>query len=106
MDRKEDISRKSLYEQDLQALAKLCASVANNRSASQTHADMAHALRVEWVRLRLNHSPHDGKDAEASSKKRMLEFLAGVPAGMMSGILERGAAAQLAHSVGVLRRKV
>lgn len=85
MDRKENIYNKSLYEQDLQALAQLCANVANNRSAGRTDEDMAHALRVEWVRLRLNHSD-DGKDAEASLKKRMLEFLIGVPGWMMSGL--------------------
>ena len=85
MDRKENVYRKSLYEQDLQGLAELCANVAINRSAGQTHADTAHALRVEWVRLRLNHSD-DGKEAEASLKKRMREFLVGVPGWMMSGV--------------------
>lgn len=76
---------KNLHELDLPGLAELCGNVANNNSANQTQADTAHALRVEWVRLRRNHSPHDGKEAEASLKKRMTEFLVGVPGWMMSG---------------------
>jgi hypothetical protein len=40
-----------------------------------------------WIRLGLDHIPGDGKKkAEASLSKRMLEFLSGVPAWMMSGL--------------------
>ena len=63
--------------------------MAVNRSANHTQTDTAHALRVEWVRLNLNHSHHgkDGKkEPEASLGKHMLEFLVGVPAWMMSGL--------------------
>ena len=86
MDR-EDIYRKNLHEQDLAGLAELCANVATNLSANHTQGDTAHALRVESLRLRLGGLPlHDKTDAETSLKKHMLEFLAGVPTWMLSGI--------------------
>ena len=83
MDRRGGVHGKNLHEQDLAGLAELCGNVAD-RSANRPQVDTAHALRVEW--LRLNHSPHDGEDADASLKKRMLEFLIGVPAWMMVGV--------------------
>lgn len=85
MDRKDGIYRKTLHKQDLAGLAELCVNVANNRSGNPTQVDAAHALRVEWVRLDLNGSPHK-KEAETSLKKRMVEFLVGVPAWMLSGL--------------------
>ena len=89
MDRNDGIYGKNLHELNFAGLAELCANVAINRSANHTQSDTAHALRVEWVRLNLDYS-HDGKDgkkeAEASLKKRMLEFLIGVPGWMMSGL--------------------
>jgi len=86
MDR-ENIYRKNLHEQDLEGLAELCGNVANNRSANHTQADTAHALRVEWVRLRLDGSlDHGTTEAEKSLQKRMAEFLAGVPSWMLSGL--------------------
>jgi hypothetical protein len=85
MDR-DNIYRKPLHEQDLPGLAELCANVANNRSTDPIQTDMAHALRVEWVRLSLDRSHPDKTEFErVSLKKRMLEFLAEVPAWMMSG---------------------
>jgi hypothetical protein len=86
MDR-EDIYLKNLHEQNLTRLAELCANVANN-SSDNKQSGTAYALRVEWVRLHLDRSPSDDK-AEAKQqalKKRMAEFLAGVPSWMMSGL--------------------
>ena len=81
------IYAKNLHELDLAGLAELCGNVANNHSANQIQADTAHALRVQWVRLSINGLPGDGKkEAEASLKKRMEEFLAGVPTWMWSGL--------------------
>jgi hypothetical protein len=86
MDR-ENIYRQNLHEQDLAALAELCGNVANSRSADHTQSETAHALRMEWFRLRLDGSLNGGKtEAEVSLRKRMAEFLAGVPAWMLSGI--------------------
>lgn len=86
MDRN-DIYRTNLHELDLAGLSELCANVALNHSANHTQTDTAHALHVEWVRIGIDHPPGDHrKEAEASLKKRMLEFLSGVPAWMMSGI--------------------
>ena len=83
MDRKDTIYGKNLSELDLTGLAELCGNVANNRSANQPQADTAHALRVEWVRLSIDHAS-DGKNE--ALRKRMLEFLVRVPAWMMSGL--------------------
>lgn len=85
MDR-EDIYGKNLHEQDLEGLADLCGNVANNRSADSTQGDTAHALRVEWVRLSLDGSPHHDKREADNSLKKMAEFLTGVPAWMLSGL--------------------
>lgn len=87
MDRKDNPYGKNLDELDLAEFALLCASVAHNFSATRVQNDTAHALRMEWVRLNLDHSLGDGKkEIEASLKKRMLEFLSGVPGWMMSGV--------------------
>lgn len=88
MDRKDGIYGKNLHELDLARLAELCANVAINRSANHTQTDTAHALRMEWIRLGLHHSPQDDKkEAQNESlKKRMLEFLSAVPGWMMSGV--------------------
>ena len=82
------MTRKNLHEQDLTALAEMCANVARNTSANPKQSDTAHALRVEWVRLGLNRSLNDGDKtgAEESLKKRMLEFLGEVPTWMLSGL--------------------
>jgi hypothetical protein len=42
---------------------------------------------VEWIRLDIDRSLDGNKtEAEASLKKRMFEFLSGVPAWMLSGL--------------------
>ena len=85
MDR--NIYGKNLHELDLSGLAELCGNVAMNHSANHTQNDTAHALRVEWVRLGIDHPPGDGKpEAEASLTKRMLEFLSEIPGWMVSGV--------------------
>jgi hypothetical protein len=87
MDREHSIYHKNLHEQDLTGVAELCANVARNSSADSKLSDMAHSLRVEWVRLRLDRSLNGGKtEAEKSLKKRLGEFLAGVPSWMLSGV--------------------
>jgi hypothetical protein len=86
MDRKDGIYGKNLHELDLAGLSQLCVNVAINRSASQTQTDTAHALRVEWIRLGLDRSLDGGRtEAENSLKKRLADFLAGVPSWMLSG---------------------
>ena len=86
MDRNDDVSQKPLHELDLTALADRCANVARNVSAEPTQSDTAHALRVEWVRLGVSRFRDDKTEAEASLRNRMLEFLSGVPAWMLSGV--------------------
>jgi hypothetical protein len=87
MDREDDINRKNLLDQDLTGLAGLCANIAHNPSADYKQSDMARALRVEWVRLGLDRSLNSDKtEAEKSLKKRMGEFLAGVPSWMLGGL--------------------
>jgi hypothetical protein len=83
MDRNDGIYGKNLHELDLAGLAELCANVAHNLSVNSKQSDTAHAMRVEWVRLGINHAS-DGKNE--ALRKRMLEFLVGVPAWMMSGL--------------------
>jgi hypothetical protein len=87
MDREDAIYQNNFREPDLSGLALLCANVAKNRSADRKQSDAAHALRVEWVQMQLDRSPHDDKvEAEEKSlKKRMAEFLAGVPTWMLRG---------------------
>jgi hypothetical protein len=71
---------KALHEQNLPALAEMCANVARNHAADWRQSNTAYSLRIEWVRLELDHSLAGSKtEAEESLKKRMLEFLAGVP---------------------------
>lgn len=81
METREGISKKSLSE-----LAEMCRMVARNHSSTYTQSDRAHRLRVEWVQLGIG--PHNDKlEAEQESlKKRMVEFLSGVPAWMLSGV--------------------
>jgi hypothetical protein len=87
MDREDGIYRKNLPEQDLTELAELCGNVARDVSANSKQSDTAHALRVEWARLGLDRSLNSDKtEAEASLKERMMEFLDGIPAWMMSGV--------------------
>jgi hypothetical protein len=79
--------RTPLYELDLTGLADLCTNVARNASANNKQSDMAHALRMEWVQLRLNTSLDGARtEAENSLRKRMAEFLAGVPQWMREGL--------------------
>jgi hypothetical protein len=86
VNRDDSIYRKDLHEQDLSGLAQLCANIASSRSATRPQSDRAHVLRVEWVRF--NGSPKNSKtEAEIESlKKRMLDFLAAVPAWMWAGL--------------------
>lgn len=87
MARDETIYRKPLHEQNLTGLAELCSNVAHNLSANSKQSDTAHALRLEWVRLGLDHLlDHGTTDAEQSLRKRMIEFLAEVPTWMSSGL--------------------
>jgi hypothetical protein len=85
MDRKDGIYGKNLHELDLTGLGQLCANVAMNHSANLIQSDTAHRLRAEWVQLDVRFRD-DKTEAEESLKKRMLEFLSGVPAWMMSGV--------------------
>jgi hypothetical protein len=86
MDRDDNIYRKSLHDQDLTGLAQMCANVALNTSADSKQSDMAHALRLEWLRLGLDRLLDGGKtEAEMFLKKRMTDFLAGVPSWMLTG---------------------
>ena len=84
----ENIYRKNVHELDLMSLAQLCANVARNLSANSKQSDTAHALRVEWVRLSLDHSLNrrNRTKAETSLKKCMAEFLAEVPNWMLTGV--------------------
>jgi hypothetical protein len=86
LDRDDNIYRKPLHEQALTNLAEMCANVARNTSADSKQSDTAHALRVEWLRLGLDHLLDGGKtEVEMSLKKRMTDFLAGVPSWMLTG---------------------
>ena len=86
MDRDDNIYRKPLHDQDLTGLAEMCANVARNTSADFRQSNTAHALRVEWVRLGLDRLLDGGKtEVEISLKKRMTDFLAGVPSWMLTG---------------------
>jgi hypothetical protein len=86
MDRDQTIYQRPLHERDLAGLAELCANVARNVSANSKQLDTAHALRMEWVRLGLDRSlDGDKTEAKESLKKRMGEFVAGVPSWMFSG---------------------
>ena len=87
MDRTDTIYQRPLHEQDLTELAELCTNVAHNVSADSKQSDTAHTLRVEWVRLGLDHLLDQGTtDVEMSLRKRMIEFLAEVPMWMSSGL--------------------
>jgi hypothetical protein len=87
MDRKHNPDRTNLHELDLTELTHLCVNVSINRSANPTQTDTAHALRMEGIQLSLDHSLRDGKnETEASLRERMVEFLSGVPAWMLSGV--------------------
>jgi hypothetical protein len=85
MDREDDIYPNNFLEQNLSGLALLCANVAKKSSADRKQSDAAHILWVEWLQLYRERTPRDSKvEAEEQSlKKRMAEFLAGVPPWMM-----------------------
>lgn len=83
---RENVYRQPLREQNLTGLADLCANVSRNHSADNTQWDTAHALRIEWFRLNISSLNRDTTEAEASLKKRMLEFLTGVPHWMLAGV--------------------
>jgi hypothetical protein len=85
MDRKDGIYGKKLNELDLAGLAELCGNVVNNHSADHRQSDTARRLRAERVQLDVRFLD-DKTEAEASLRKRMPEFLSGVPAWMMSGL--------------------
>jgi hypothetical protein len=85
MDRKDGIYGKNLNQLDLVGLTELCGNVAMNHSADYRQSDTAHRLRAESVQLDARFLD-DKTEAEASLRKRMLEFLLGIPAWMMSGI--------------------
>jgi hypothetical protein len=85
MDRKDGIYGKNLHELDLTGLAELCGNVAHNHSADLRQSDTAHRLRAERVQLDVRFLD-DKTEAEASLRKRMREFLSGIPAWMMSGL--------------------
>jgi hypothetical protein len=85
MDPQDGICGKNLHELDLAGLSQLCANVAINRSANFTQSDTARRLRAELVQLDVRFRD-DKTEAEASLRKRMQEFLSGVPAWMMSGL--------------------
>jgi hypothetical protein len=83
----DNIYQKELHDLDLTDLAELCANVARNPSADSKQSDTAHALHVEWTRLRLSGSlDHGTTEAEKSLQKRMIEFLAEVPTWMSRGL--------------------
>jgi hypothetical protein len=86
MDRTDGIYGKNLHEIDLAGLAELCGNVVNNHSSDQRQADTAHGLRAEWVRLEVRFRDDKRETEEALLRKRMLEFLVGVPAWMLAGI--------------------
>ena len=81
MDREDgNIYRKELHEQDLIALAELCTNVARSPSVDSQQWDAAHALHLEWVRLRIEGSlDHGTTEPEKYLQKRMIEFLAEIP---------------------------
>jgi hypothetical protein len=84
-DRTDDIYGKNLHELDLAGLAELCGNVVNNHSADHRQSDTARRLRAERVQLDVRFLD-DKTEPEASLRKRMLEFLSGVPGWMMSGV--------------------
>jgi hypothetical protein len=86
MTRDDTIYRKPLHEQDLTGLAELCGNVARHSSLDYRQSQTAHALLVEWLRLSLGPLNGDKTEAEESLKKRMQEFLAGVPSWKLSGV--------------------
>jgi hypothetical protein len=86
MDREDSIYLKTPHELDLTGLAELCGNVARHSSADYRQSQTAHALRVEWLRLNLGSLNGDRTEAENSLKKRMAEFLVGVPSWMLRGL--------------------
>ena len=77
--------RKNLVEQDLAGLAEMCGNVSRSRSADHRQSETAHRLRAEWVRLSIRFRDDKSGADEESLKKRMVEFLSGVPAWMLGG---------------------
>jgi hypothetical protein len=72
-----------LHELDLAHLAELCGDIAHNHSVTHQQWETALALCVEWVRLSLNREVNERRNE--SLKKRMVEFLSGVPTWMLPG---------------------
>jgi hypothetical protein len=86
LDHKDNLYHKDLGDHDLSELAELCANVARNLCTDHMQSNTAFILRQEWIRLDLDHLLEGGKtDAEKFLKRRMLEFLAGVPTWMLAG---------------------
>jgi len=84
MNREDDFCHNHFLERNVSGLALLCANVAKKCSADRKQSDAAHALWVEWVQLHSERTAQDNIEAEDESlKKRMAEFLAGVPPLMM-----------------------
>ena len=85
MNRNRDL--KPLKDQGLTALAQLCENVARSGSANPEQWKEAHTLRVEWIRLNLKGWPgdSDSKAENESLRKRMVQFLVGIPGWMMNG---------------------
>lgn len=84
MDREDHIYQNHFLERTLSGLALLCANVAKKSSADRKQSDAAHTLWVEWVQLHSEPASHHSIEAEEESlKKRMAEFLAGIPPRMM-----------------------
>lgn len=87
MARDDTIYGRPLHEQDLTGLAELCSNVSRNASVDSKQSDTAHALHVQFVTLSIGGLLDHGRtEAEQSLRKRMIEFLAEVPAWMSSGL--------------------
>jgi hypothetical protein len=80
------LNGKNLHELNSTQVANLCANVARNVAADRRQGDTAHALRLEWRRLRFDALNGNKSEVEASLRKRMLELLAEVPSWMLSGV--------------------
>lgn len=85
MDLKDGIYSRKLQEQDMAGLAEMCGNVARTRSADDRQSETAHKLRAEWVRVECRRHDDRTESEKESLKKRMVEFLSGVPEWMLSG---------------------
>jgi len=87
MDRKDSIYGKNLHELDLAGVAELCAK--RCRQSFRRARAIGYGACAARGMGSARHRPPAGdgkKEAEASLKKRMLEFLSGVPAWMLTGL--------------------